>query len=181
MAQSREGTSNESAQHIHSRHQQVCLNLKNHLSFIHYSYHSFLVVSLDFLKVYLFYQSSLIKNANKFIDRCAYIMTECAVKFCTKYNDSPVTEIRFTNFDNETVRIFSSEFRNRFGESTPSKNENEDESDSEDDTFNHNNTTKVTKSKHSSNSGSGSGSGSGEDTEEDESLVQPTGNESDSD
>lgn len=64
---------------------------------------------------------------NLLADRCAYILTECAVKFTSKYPASSLREIRFTNFDNETVEIFTEEFENRFKQS-----EDEEENDEND-------------------------------------------------
>eukprot|EP00026_Physarum_polycephalum_P008916 Phypoly_transcript_09021.p1 GENE.Phypoly_transcript_09021~~Phypoly_transcript_09021.p1 ORF type:complete len:475 (+),score=106.50 Phypoly_transcript_09021:51-1427(+) len=62
-------------------------------------------------------------------DRCAYIMTECAVKFCAKYSESPLKEIRFTNFDRETVEIFTQEFQNRFDSGENGKSEKSEKSE----------------------------------------------------
>ncbi len=67
-------------------------------------------------------------------------MTECTVKFCAKYAESPLKEIRFTNFDRETVEIFTAEFRNRFESEDDEKGENEN-----DEKTSNNNATKPTK------------------------------------
>ncbi len=58
-------------------------------------------------------------------------MVECAVKFSKKYSASSLREIRFTNFDMETVGIFREEFGNRF-ENSPDSDEGGDTEEDED-------------------------------------------------
>jgi len=45
---------------------------------------------------------------------CAAIMFQCVIDWVSEKNDSNLKEIRFTNFDDETVFIFKSEFEKRF-------------------------------------------------------------------
>lgn len=51
-------------------------------------------------------------------ERCARILVETALEFCAQHPQSPLREIRFTNIDLPTVRVFEEEFRRRFGEAT---------------------------------------------------------------
>jgi O-acetyl-ADP-ribose deacetylase len=48
-------------------------------------------------------------------DRCAKILVDAAVTFCEEHPNSRLREIRFTLIDDETVKIFKSEFERRWG------------------------------------------------------------------
>jgi len=47
--------------------------------------------------------------------RCAEIMFTTTLSFCRNHPDSTLRQIRFTNWDTETVSIFEEEFDKRFG------------------------------------------------------------------
>mgnify|MGYP001025470695 FL=1 len=49
--------------------------------------------------------------------RCAQILVKTALDFCAQYPGSSVREIRFTNIDDLTVRLFAAELSNVAGES----------------------------------------------------------------
>lgn len=48
-------------------------------------------------------------------DKCASIILSAVVAFCENNKNQPPTDIRLANFDDETVNIFESEFKKRFG------------------------------------------------------------------
>lgn len=45
-------------------------------------------------------------------ERCAAILVKAALDFCARYPDSPLREIRFTNFDQLTAGLFEAEIHN---------------------------------------------------------------------
>jgi len=47
-------------------------------------------------------------------ERCAQVMFSTALAFCRSHPDSHLRQIRFTNWDMETVSIFEGEFNKRF-------------------------------------------------------------------
>ncbi len=46
--------------------------------------------------------------------RCAQLLFDTAERFRRKFPTSPLREIRFTNYDRETVDIFTHEFDSRY-------------------------------------------------------------------
>jgi len=49
-------------------------------------------------------------------DKCAEILFNCAMDHFDNVKDTSLEEIRFVNFDDETVFYFESEFESRFGD-----------------------------------------------------------------
>jgi len=48
-------------------------------------------------------------------DKCAEVLFACAIDHFDNDKDGTLEEIRFVNFDDETVFYFETEFENRFG------------------------------------------------------------------
>jgi len=63
---------------------------------------------------------------------CAEILFEAAIEHYEKYKgeEASVNEIRFVNFDDNTVSFFKKEFKNKFGGESDKESESESESSS---------------------------------------------------
>jgi len=66
-------------------------------------------------------------------DKCAEILFQCAVEHFDNEKDSSLEQIRFVNFDDETVSYFESEFENRFGDEDKKNKKNDKKDEKKDD------------------------------------------------